>query len=158
MGEFEVAYDNVIADAERAAETTKTDAWHAMYQAFQEDVKTRAVHIAQDLDALAGNARIITFTEEVVKAIGDVKKRAADLAARIQAFERSTVGPMKVPFEQANECILIYQGRAAQAAEAEGMYAADIEDKMADSIAAKPKIRWNEKVGCIQIVTAPKPA
>lgn len=158
VAEFEDAYTAILLDAEQAAETTKTDAWHAMYQAFAEKTKNEALSIASGLDGIASECRAILVTTDTVKEFGDLKKRFAELRERIEAFKVSTIDPIKKPFDAANECIVQFQSRAASERDAGGMYAKDVEDKMADAIAAQAKIRWNEKVGSIQIVAASKPA
>ncbi len=158
VAEFEQAYGNILADAERAAETTKTDAWHAMYVSFQDRTKSESLDIAKGLDQVAAQARAMLVNTDAVDDLAKLKKRFAELRDEIEAFRISTVNPIKLPFDRANECIIEYQGRAATEAEAGGMYAKDIEDRVADSIAAQPKIRWNEKIGSVQIVEASKPA
>ena len=158
IAEFEAAYNNVLADAERAAETTSTDAWHTMYQEFQENAKQQAIDIARELDVVVANTRAMLINTDVLQLLGEQKKKFGELRDRVESFKLSTVNPIKKPFDKANELIAAYQGKAAAAADAEGMYDKDIEDQMADAIATKAKVRWNEKVGSIQIVAATKPA
>lgn len=158
VAEFEVAYANIIANAEQAAETTRTDAWHAMYLSFQERAKDEALDIASGLDGLASTARAMIVNKDAVDLFGKLKKRFTELNDRIEAFRESTVKPIRSPFDKANECILMFQGRAAAQKDAGGMYDKDIEDRVAESIAAQPKIRWNENIGALQVVPASKPA
>ena len=152
--EFRSAYEAILADAERSEETTKTDAWHAMYHSFAEATKKEALDIATGLDEVASMARAMLVNSDACDLLAKLKKRFGELQLQINAFRASTINPIKEPFDKAAECVMDFQGRAASAANADGMFAKNIEDNMADAIAAQPKIQWNEKVGCLRIVPA----
>jgi hypothetical protein len=98
VSEFEDAYAGILTEAEQAAETTKTDAWHAMYQRFQEDAKTEAIDIAKGLDGLASASRAVFITTDSVELFGKLKKRFTELHERMEAFKASTVNPIKLPW------------------------------------------------------------
>lgn len=154
--EFEHEYTQAHLDALKSMETTRQDAWQAMYA---EETKTQRDTARGIGDVLAGIAKrfVENFaTEDDEKELGEQKKLAAEARIRRMTFFANTVQPIREPVDQCRKIIGNYRGKAAREEERAPLVFKGLQDALEESIKSMPGVKWDDKAGRVLVHNDPK--
>lgn len=152
VAQFEEEYDSAFVQAQKAAETTATDGWQAVYVSFMEHNQASRAYAAKgisDLTDVLGQKPINSDDRKELKKQVTLAVEACEAA---EAFDLSTVAPIRKTVEQLGRIIADYENKAASAARQTPLLDAHIEGRMAEAIAMKPRAQWNPRVGVVTLV------
>lgn len=152
--EFQEAYEDALIETRRAAETTATDGWQAMYCAFQRANKDARESAADRLDQLSAALRQKPINGEAMKELKGAVKDADDLCEQAALFDASTVAPIRGTVENCHRLIADYESRAEAASLNTPLTDGDIAQRMSEAILAVQKATWNASIGFIRVLEA----
>ena len=142
VAEFEADYGEALAEARKAAETTATDGWLAIYDnGVNGNQKLRnetADLIEADAAIMRGDA---VPAEGALKDLKDHVKTLVDLCDIAAMFDASTVSPLRGTVERLNEIMREYEAKAEADQRDANLIAGDVGERMTSAIAAQPKAR-----------------
>ncbi len=149
--QFEEEYDAAFTLARKAAETTATDGWQAMYIAFLEANSFSRNSLGAELEKLAERLKHQPLDVEDRKQLKKLATSAADVCDNADSFDLSTVEPIRGTVQALTRIVADYENAAARDARQVPLIDPYIEQRMAEAIQAKPRAAWNPRVGCVTL-------
>jgi hypothetical protein len=151
--DFDTDYAEALVETRKAAETTATDGWQALYtHAIGENLKARSeLADALELDARGMRADSVPG-EDARKEAKEHMKSLIEWCEQADSFDEMTVKPIRGTVERLGEVMREYEGKAQSAERDASLTAAGIVDRMTDAIARQPKATWNPRVGLVAVI------
>jgi hypothetical protein len=149
---FRTMYVAALAEAQVSAEHTNTEGWQSLYKNFMKADREGRRELAQGLKGYALQLEMTGLTEDDEKAIGDLKKRAAELREEREVFEAKTVEPVRSCVEVCQKVLNDARQWARAEQDRAPLTAPNLVAEFDAEFKRHPVATWDDETGRVQIV------